>query len=149
MHTRFQSRMHRQEAHMSAPHLPRYQNTISPDKLECVRACWFFDIAGICHISVRASRWFRIKTKKPKMNPHVILLSLSLSLCLSLSVLSPVFLRWVLSSEAGIWSTSQHHMLHNSQSPILIAEAFYEKFSNSVHGLIVNEAGSYGLKLKI
>ena len=49
------------------------------------------------------------------------------SLPLSLSVLSPVFLRWVLSSEAGIWSTSQHHMLHNSQSPILIAGAFLWK----------------------
>lgn len=77
-----------------------------------------FDIAGICHISVRASRWFHIETKKPKMNPHVIPLSLSLS------VLSSVFLRWVLWNEAGIWSRSQHHMLHNSQSPIVIAEAF-------------------------
>lgn len=38
MHTHFQWHVHRQEAHMSAPHLPRYQNTISPDKLECARA---------------------------------------------------------------------------------------------------------------
>lgn len=71
-------------------HLPRYQNTTSPDKLECVRARRFFDIAGICHISVRASRWFHTETKKPKMNPHVIPLPLSLSPVRPLLWLSPL-----------------------------------------------------------
>lgn len=68
----------------SPPTLPKHYLTWQITMCESLPV---FDIAGICHISVRASRWFHVETKKPKMNPHVILPSLSLSV---LSRLSPL-----------------------------------------------------------
>lgn len=111
------------QAHTNAPHLPRYQNTVSPDKLEWVRACrgFFFltlqvSVTFLSELHVVSHR-DKESQKEPTCHP---LLSLSLPPCPS----SPVVLRWVLSNEAGIWCRSQRHMLHNSQFSIVIAEAF-------------------------
>lgn len=64
------------------------------------------------------------------MNPRVV------SLFLSLPVRS---LLWVLWSEAGIWSKSQHHMLHNSPTGAVIAEAFMKYSATKVHGVAAND----------
>lgn len=118
MHIYFQSHMHRKTStrkHTIPRALPKHCLTWQ------IRTCAslpVFDIAAICHISVGASRGFtswEIKPKRTNMS--------SPSLPLPALSLFPVFLRWVLSNEAGKGSRSQHHMLHNSQSPAVIAEA--------------------------
>ena len=76
--------VHRQEAHTSAPHLPRYQNTSSPDKLECARTRCF--LTSQESVTILASCGFFMETKYPEMNPHGVSLSLSLSLSVSLSI---------------------------------------------------------------
>lgn len=86
-HATHPSVVHRQEAHKSAPHLPRYQNTSSPDKLECVRARSF--LTSQVSVTFLSSCWFFMETKKPKMNPRVI----SLFLSLFLSILSSGYCR--------------------------------------------------------
>lgn len=67
---------HGQEAHecTSPPTLPKHYLTWQIRMCESLPV---FDVAGTCHISVRASRWLRVETKKLKTNLHVIL-SLSL-----------------------------------------------------------------------
>lgn len=108
------------QAHRNAPHLPRYQNTASPDKLVCVRACQVLtlqvSVTFLSELHV-VSHPDKESQKEPTCHP-------SLSLSLPAHPLFPFFLCWVLSNEAGIGSRSQHHMLHNSQSPVVIAEAF-------------------------
>lgn len=77
---------------MSTPHLPRYQNSISPDKLECATACCFLTLQvsvtflSELHVSLTS------RQRKPQMNPHVIL-PRAPSLPPSLSVLSAVCYR--------------------------------------------------------
>lgn len=87
MHIHFQWHVHRQEAHMSTPHLPRYQNTISPDKLECVGAWRVLTLQVSVTFLSELHVGFTLRQRNPKwthMPPR-----------LSLSILSSVFLRWV------------------------------------------------------
>lgn len=89
-----------------------------------------FDFAGICHISVRASRGFTSRQRK----------ALSPSFSSSLRP-SPPSCRSPCGAEIG--SRSQHHMLHNSQSSDCNCQGFHKTFSDDVHVLILNKATSY------
>lgn len=70
--------VHRQEARTSAPHLPRYQNTSSPDKLECVRARSF--LTSQVSVTFLSSCWFFHGDKETQNEPSCRL-SFSLSSC--------------------------------------------------------------------
>lgn len=87
MHVHFQSHVHRHDAHASAPHLPRYQNTISPDKLECVRACRFLTL----QVSVTFLSELHVGFASRQRNPKWTHMS-SPSLFLSLPVCPLLFL---------------------------------------------------------
>lgn len=122
MHIHFRSHVHRKTS------TPKRTKPLTLPK-HCltwqIRLCWaccFFDIADMCHISVRASHGFTSR-KESQKEPTCHLASLSRTVRL----LVPVLLYWVLSNEAGIGSRSQHHMLNNSQSPVVIAETFLYK----------------------
>lgn len=89
---RLRSHVHRKDerTHGRAAHLPRHQNTSSPDKLERARALCCFGIAVLCHISVRAARAFTPTQRKLK---RTLMSSFSPSFSPSFS-LSPVVPRW-------------------------------------------------------
>lgn len=109
----------RQAHEKGAPHLPRYQNSASPDKLACARACQVLT----SHLSVTFLSELHVVSHRDKESPKEPTCHPSSPLSLPIP-LFPAFLCWVLSNEAGIGSRSQHHMLHNSQAPVVIAEAF-------------------------
>lgn len=117
--------------HTSAPHLPRYQNTISPDKLECARACRFLTSRVPVTFLSELHVGFAWRQRNPKRT------YMSSSLSLSLSVLSSGYCRVMQEYGAEVNITC------------CIILSFYKKFSNDIHDLIVNRACSYGSKLKI
>lgn len=81
--------VHRQEAHMSTPHLPRYQNSISPDKLECARACCFLTL----QVSVTFLSELHVGFTSRQRNPKWTHMSSFCVLSPSLSALSAVCYR--------------------------------------------------------
>lgn len=141
MHIHFQSYVHRQEAHTSAPHLPRYQNTISPDKLECERACRFLTL----QVSVTFLSELHVVSHRDKETQNEPTCHPSLSLSIPLLCLSP--LGFVERSRNMEQKSTSHAALFSVSH--CNCWGFHKRFSNKVHGLIVNETGSYGFKLKI
>lgn len=80
------------QAHTSTPHHPRSQHTVSPDKLESVRACWFLTL----QVSVTFLSELHVVSHQDKER-----LSLALSLFLFLSPSFASFLPF------SVWSRNR------------------------------------------